>query len=62
MIEVFEAPDGWGWRLISFCGRPLVWSDDRFPTDTEANDAAKSYRSAFWRVAADVDHRQARAI
>lgn len=62
MIEVFQAGDRWGWSLIGFCGRPLVWSPDRFDSDLAAAEAARSYRSAFWRVADDIDHRQARAI
>ena len=62
MIEVFESGGRWGWTLIGVCGRPLVWSDERFDSDLAAAEAAKAWRAAFWRVGAEVDHRQARAI
>ena len=62
MIEVYRCGNAWAWRLIGVCGRALVWSDDRFDDDLEAAAAAKSYRSLFWRVADDIDHRQGRAI
>lgn len=62
MIEVVRLADGWSWTLLSFCGRVLVQAADLFPSDVAANDAAKSYRSAFWSVACAVDHRMGACI
>lgn len=62
MIEVVAAGDGWTWVLLCARGRVLVYTDEIYPTDSAAADAAKAYRAAFWAVADSVDHRQARAI
>lgn len=62
MIEVYLCGNRWAWSLISYCGRRIVWSDERFDCIASAAAAAKAYRAAFWAVADAIDHRQARAI
>ena len=62
MIEVLLVGNRWSWSLICPAGRILVYTDDTFETNTEAADAAKAYRSGFWLVADQVDHRMARCI
>jgi hypothetical protein len=62
MIEVFRCGNRWGWAMIAFCGRRIVWSNDRFDSDHAAAEAARAYRAAFWAVADAIDHRQARCI
>ena len=62
MIEAFQTGNRWTWRLICALGRTLVYTSETFPTDMEAADQAKQYRTRFWAVADGVDHRQARCI
>ena len=62
MFEVVLDGNRWTWRLISFCGRVLVYTPDSYETDFEAAAAAKAYRAGFWFVADQVDHRMARCI
>jgi len=62
MIEVVPAGNRWTWRMLCPAGRVLVYCRETFATDIEANEAAKRYRAAFWRIADAVDHRQARCI
>ena len=57
MIEVVRIGDLWTWTIIGLCGRVLVYTAERFASDHAANDAAKAFRSAFWRIAAELDHR-----
>lgn len=64
MIEVLWPDDGRGWTWVMICpaGRVLVYTPERFPSILAAADAAKRYRVAFWALADEIDHRQARAI
>lgn len=62
MFEVVLDGNRWTWRLIGFCGRVLVYTPDTYEQDHEAAAAAKAYRSGFWAVADQVDHRMARCI
>lgn len=62
MFEVYLIGNRWTWQLISFCGRVLVYTPDTFESDMEAAAAAKAYRSTFWAIADQVDHRMARCV
>jgi hypothetical protein len=62
VIEVLLVGNRWTWRLLCPRGRVLVYTDETFPTNDAANDAAKIYRSGFWLVSDRVDHRMARCI
>jgi hypothetical protein len=62
MIEVLPHGNGWRWQMISFCGRILVAPSELFPCDMSAWLAAKSYRSTFWRIADEIDHRMGACI
>lgn len=62
MIEVYPHGNGWRWRMIGFDKRPLVYTDDTFPCDFSAFAAAKAYRTAFWAMACEVDHRMGACI
>lgn len=62
VIEVVNLGDAWSWTLIGVCGRILVYTAETFPSDHAANDAAKRYRTAFWRIAAGHDHRMGACI
>lgn len=48
--------------MICAAGRVLVYTDESWPTDMEAADAAKSYRARFWAIACQIDHRMAACI
>jgi hypothetical protein len=61
VIEVQLVGNRWMWTLIAACGRVLAYSPETFPCNVSANNAAKRYRSALWRLADEIDHRQARA-
>lgn len=61
MIEVIPHGNGWRWRMITSCGRTLL-ERTGFATDMEAAESAKRWRTAFWRIAAGVDHRMAACI
>lgn len=61
MIEVEQLPDGWRWTMIDFNGRVLV--DRRgYCSEACAIGAARTYRAAFFIMAADVDHRQGACV
>lgn len=62
MIEVVRIGNRWTWVMLCALGRVLVTTDETFPTDVAANDAAKRYRSTFWAIADAVDYRMARCI
>lgn len=62
MFEVIPHGNRWTYRLIAFCGRVLVYTDETYETDLAAAAAARAYRSAFWYIADRIDHRQARAV
>ncbi|APZ81821.1 hypothetical protein vBEliSR6L_56 [Erythrobacter phage vB_EliS_R6L] len=62
MIELVAVGNRWTWTLICPLGRVLVYTPASWPSDLEAADAAKAYRAAFWALADQIDHRQARAI
>lgn len=62
MIEVVPHGNGWVWRFICEAGRVLAYSPESFPTDMEAAAHAKAYRTAFWAVACEVDHRMGACI
>jgi hypothetical protein len=60
MFEVIPAGNRWTWRMICAFGRTLVYTSETYDDDLLAAEAAKSYRTAFWRVADQVDHRMGR--
>lgn len=60
MIEVVFVDGFWRWTMIDFCGRILVYNSERFLSDMAAFQAAKAYRSTFWRIADETDWRMAR--
>lgn len=62
MIEVVQIGNRWSWTLLCPLGRVIVYTAETFECIGSAADAAKSYRAAFWAVADQIDHRQARAI
>lgn len=62
MIEMIAAGNRWTWRMICAAGRTLVYTDESWPTDFEAFDAAKAYRTAFWAMASQIDHRMGACI
>jgi hypothetical protein len=62
MIEVFADGNRWTWRMICAAGRTLVYAPESFPCIESAADAAKRYRSAFWAIASQIDHRMAACI
>lgn len=62
MIEVVKHGNGFRWTFICNLGRVLAYSAEVFPCVNSAAAAAKSYRTAFWSVADQVDHRMARCI
>lgn len=62
MIECLPVGGRWTWTLLSPAGRVLVYTLETFETQDAAALSAKDYRSGFWRVADQTDHRQARAI
>lgn len=62
MIEVVRLEAGWGWTLICPAGRILVYSHEAVPSPMEANALAKAWRAAFWALADEIDHRQARCV
>lgn len=62
MIEVIPSGNGFVWCMICAAGRVLAYSTDVFPCITTAAEAAKAYRTAFWTIADEIDHRMARCI
>ncbi|WP_374412717.1 hypothetical protein [Novosphingobium colocasiae] len=44
-FEVIPVDGGYTWRLISSCGRPLVYPQETYPNDFAAADAAKAARA-----------------
>ena len=62
MIEVVPHGNGFTWRMISDAGRVLVEAGKMFPCDITAAQAAKSYRTTFWAIACQIDHRMAACI
>lgn len=62
MYEVILSGNRWTWQLISAAGRVIVSTPLTYPCDATAAEAARRYRAEFWRVADQVDHRQARCI
>lgn len=52
----------WTWQMVCAFGRVLVYTDDTFEDMGQAAEAAKAYRSGFWAVADQIDHRMARCI
>ena len=62
MIEVIPAGNRWTWRMICAAGRTLVYTAESWPTDLEAFSAAKAYRTAFWAMACEIDHRMGACI
>lgn len=64
MIEVRWADDGKGWTWFLMCarGRDLVYTSERYPSILAAAEGAKAYRVAFWAIADQIDHRQARCV
>lgn len=62
MIEVYPHGNGFRWRMICDKGRTLVECHDQFPCEMSAGNAAKAYRTTFWAIACQVDHRMAACI
>lgn len=62
MIEIYPSGNGFGWRMISAEGRPLVERPEAHPCTFSAADAAKAFRAAFWALADSIDHRMGACI
>ena len=62
MIEVFLTATGWAWHMICDQGRVLAYSLETYAREGQAFAAAKAYRTSFWRVASQHDHRMAACI
>ena len=62
MIEVIENGNGWSWRMICDQGRILAYCNQVHGRISDAANAAKAYRTAFWAMACRVDHRMAACI
>jgi hypothetical protein len=62
MIEVVPLGNRFTWRMICTAGRTLAYTVESFPCIESAADAAKRYRSAFWAIASQIDHRMAACI
>ena len=62
MIEVLPWGNRWTWRMIGFDGAVLVYTSETWPCDFSAFAAAKAYRTAFWAMACQVDHRMGACI
>ncbi len=62
MIEVVPHGNGYTWRMIDFVGRVLVYTAETFPCTFSAFAAAKAYRTAFWAMACQIDHRMGACI
>lgn len=56
-FEVIPSGTGFTWRLIGACGRALVYSQDSYPSDFDAAQAAKDARAGFLGRALSVDGR-----
>lgn len=54
-FEVIPSGEGFTWRLIGSCGRPLVYVKDTYPNDFTAAAAARVARGRFLERAALVD-------
>lgn len=54
-FEVLPSEDGFTWRLIAPCGRALVYSQETYPSDFAAADAAKAARAEHQARAVLVD-------
>lgn len=62
MIEVYPHGNGFRWQMISAEGRPLVTPAETFPCDRSAGEDAKAWRTRFWAISSQVDHRMGAAI
>lgn len=62
MIEVIADGNGFRWTMICSQGRVLITSPDLFPCVDSAAAEAKAWRTKFWAIADQVDHRMARCI
>lgn len=62
MFEVIPIGNRWTWRMICAVGRVLVYTSETYDDDGQAAEAAKTYRTCFWAMADEVDHRMARCI
>ena len=62
VFEVIPAGNRWTWRMICAAGRVLVYTAESWAINFEAADAAKAYRTAFWAIACQVDHRMGACI
>lgn len=54
-FEVVPTGDGFTWRLIGSCGRPLVYRAETYPTDFAAAQAARDARAEHHVRALQVD-------
>lgn len=54
-FEVVETDGGFTWRIIAGCGRTLVYTAERYPTDRAAADAEKVARQKMAEMATMVD-------
>lgn len=54
-FEVIPTSQGFTWRIIGACGRPLVYTDEQYPSDFAAAEAAKSARAEMAEHAKMVD-------
>lgn len=62
MIEVVPAGNRWTGRMIDAAGAVLVYTAETFTCDFSAFAAAKAYRTAFWAMACQIDHRMGACI
>ena len=54
-FEVIPAEGGFTWSIIGPCGRVLVYTQETYPTDFAAAEAAKQSRALFSEIAASID-------
>lgn len=62
MIEVVPHGNGFIWRMICAAGRVLAYTMESFPCVDSAFAAGRAYRTQFWQIAAQVDHRMGACI
>ena len=62
MFEVYPKGNGFGWRMIGFCGRTLYDPGEHHPDVGSAGQAAKSWRVSFWAIACQIDHRMGACV
>ena len=48
--------------MIASDGRLLVYTEETYDSDFAAADAAKAYRTAFWALGREIDHRMGACI